>query len=59
MEQGNELALKQGKDFYLEGGAVVFTEDFLKRRGVCCKSGCRHCPFGFREKMMMSKIKLN
>jgi hypothetical protein len=23
----------------------VFTADFLARRGYCCDSGCRHCPF--------------
>ena len=23
----------------------VFTADFLARRGYCCDSGCRHCPY--------------
>jgi hypothetical protein len=35
-------------DFYYENGFVVFTASFLKRRGNCCESGCRHCPYGFR-----------
>jgi hypothetical protein len=35
-------------DFYLEGPYVVFTESFLRKRGYCCESGCRHCPWGFR-----------
>jgi hypothetical protein len=26
-------------------GYSVFTADFLARRGYCCASGCRHCPF--------------
>jgi iron complex transport system substrate-binding protein len=26
-------------------GYDVFTADFLRRRGHCCDSGCRHCPF--------------
>jgi hypothetical protein len=26
-------------------GLAVFTADFLARRGTCCASGCRHCPF--------------
>jgi hypothetical protein len=39
----------EGKDFYLEGGLMVFTETFLLRRGYCCESGCRHCPYGFSE----------
>jgi hypothetical protein len=32
-------------DFYLENGLVVFTAHFLRRRGYCCESGCRHCPY--------------
>ncbi|MBK6364151.1 MAG: hypothetical protein IPL63_13010 [Saprospiraceae bacterium] len=35
------------QDFYVENGLVVFTEKFLKNRGYCCKSGCRHCPYGY------------
>jgi hypothetical protein len=42
-------SLVEGKDYYLEGGLIVFTEDFLKRRGFCCESGCRHCPYGFNK----------
>jgi len=41
----SELIL--GKDYYLEGSSMVFTADFLLRRGYCCESGCRHCPYGF------------
>jgi len=38
---------KEGRDYYLdENGYVVFTEDFLLRRGYCCGNGCRHCPYG-------------
>jgi hypothetical protein len=32
-------------DFYLEGPYVVFTAAHHLRRGSCCGSGCRHCPF--------------
>jgi len=39
--------LVEGVDFYREGQAVVFTEAFHRRRGYCCESGCRHCPYGF------------
>jgi hypothetical protein len=28
---------------------MVFTEKFLRERGYCCESGCRHCPYGFRR----------
>ena len=39
----------EGEDYYLEGGLMVFTERFLLRRGFCCESGCRHCPYGFKR----------
>jgi hypothetical protein len=32
-------------DYYIENGKLVFTADFLLRRGFCCGSGCRHCPY--------------
>ena len=39
----------EGEDFYFEGPYMVFTEKFLRERGYCCESGCRHCPYGFRR----------
>ena len=39
--------LREGEDYYLENGLMVFTAAFLKRRGYCCESGCRHCPYGY------------
>ena len=37
--------LEEGKDYYREGDALVFTAGYLARRGYCCDSGCRHCPY--------------
>ena len=37
--------LVEGLDYYLENGYWVFTEYFLLRRGACCGSGCRYCPY--------------
>lgn len=37
--------LTEGKDYYDESGAMVFTASYLQRRGYCCGSGCRHCPY--------------
>jgi hypothetical protein len=38
-------------DFYLnEQGYKVFTEKYHLKRGHCCKSGCRHCPYGYDKK---------
>ncbi|MDT7602555.1 MAG: hypothetical protein QOF61_552 [Acidobacteriota bacterium] len=42
-------ALVEGVDFYFEGAAIVFTKEYHLRRGYCCESGCRHCPFGFKK----------
>jgi hypothetical protein len=33
------------EDFYLEDGLVVFTAAYHLKRGYCCESGCRHCPY--------------
>jgi len=41
--------LVEGEDFYREGPYIVFTENYLRKRGYCCESGCRHCPYGFRR----------
>lgn len=37
--------LKEGEDYYLEDGYLVFTEAYHRKRGYCCGSGCRHCPW--------------
>lgn len=42
--------LKEGEDYYIEDGLYVFTEAYHLKRGYCCKSGCRHCPYGYMKK---------
>ena len=37
--------LERKKDYYLENGKVIMTELYHVKRGSCCGSGCRHCPF--------------
>jgi prepilin-type N-terminal cleavage/methylation domain-containing protein/prepilin-type processing-associated H-X9-DG protein len=32
-------------DFYFDAGLVVFTAAYHQRRGYCCGSDCRHCPY--------------
>ena len=32
-------------DFYFDNGLMVFTAAHHLRRGWCCGSGCRHCPY--------------
>lgn len=35
--------------YFNENGLMVFTEIYHQTRGYCCKSGCKHCPFGFKK----------
>ncbi|MGQ9863828.1 MAG: DUF5522 domain-containing protein [Bacteroidia bacterium] len=44
-------SLKEGEDFYYdERGRVVFTAAYHRKRGYCCGSGCRHCPYTDQER---------
>ena len=48
--------LKEGEDFYYTPeGYKCFTEKHHLKRGYCCKSGCRHCPYGFDKKTGLLK----
>lgn len=38
-------ALQNTTDYYWEDGFCVFTELYLAKKGACCGSGCRHCPY--------------
>jgi len=39
------------EDYYIsEDGYIIFTEAYHLKRGYCCKSGCKHCPYGFNKK---------
>ena len=42
-------------DYYLENGLMVFTEAYHLKRGYCCQSDCRHCPYGFKASKNKSK----
>jgi hypothetical protein len=44
-----EVTIPEPDEFYYEGQYLVFTEAYHLRRGYCCQSNCRHCPYGFRE----------
>jgi hypothetical protein len=41
-------------EYYMENGLLVFTEAYHLRRGACCGSGCRHCPY--KKKNEMAKV---
>jgi hypothetical protein len=39
------------EDYYLSSeGYIIFTEAYHLKRGYCCKSGCKHCPYGYDKK---------
>lgn len=37
--------LLEGEDYYREGKYMVFTSAYHLKRGYCCNSSCRHCPY--------------
>jgi hypothetical protein len=44
--------LVEGEDYYIENGLMVLTARYLLRRGYCCEQGCRHCPYGYSERLI-------
>jgi len=40
-----ETASLAEEDFYFEGPCMVFTAAYHLKRGYCCNSDCRHCPY--------------
>lgn len=42
-------------DFYIENGFMVFTSHYLKQRGYCCGSGCRHCPYEKKKSLVLEE----
>lgn len=49
----------EGRDYYMDGPWLVFTREYHLRRGYCCQSGCRHCPWGYRKPSPTSDIQHN
>ena len=38
------------KDYYLsKEGYIIFTEVYHLKRGFCCKSRCKHCPYELKK----------
>ena len=51
VEELHQQALKQGLHTYKDPatGFTVFTELAHQKRGVCCGSQCRHCPYDWQN----------
>ncbi len=43
------------EDYYIENGLYVFTEKYHLKRGYCCKSSCRHCPWDYAKNKANNK----
>jgi hypothetical protein len=44
------------EDYYLtDEGYIVFTEKYHLKRGYCCQSGCRHCPYKEKQDVRRKK----
>ena len=51
-----DTVLIEGEDFYYTPeGYKCFTEKHHLKRGYCCKSNCRHCPYGYDPKTGRTK----
>ena len=48
----NCTSIMDNEDFYMtQDGYKCFTEKYHLKRGYCCKSNCKHCPYGFNPKL--------
>lgn len=43
-------------EMYLnQNGLVVFTAEYLLKRGYCCGNGCLHCPYDYKNVIDLKK----
>jgi len=54
-----EILDKTNQDFYYENGKKVMTEKFHLKRGYCCGSGCRNCPYIPIHEKFSTQVKEN
>jgi len=52
------VPLVEGVDYYMEGTKLVFTAAYHVKRGFCCNSKCRHCPYGANGGLKTGPIKI-
>ncbi len=51
--------MKENEDFYYnDEGLMVFTETWHLKRGHCCGSGCKHCPYSHEKVPQWLKDKI-
>jgi hypothetical protein len=50
MTFNKKVPIEEGDFYFSDEGFMVFTEQYHLKRGHCCQSGCKHCPYGFDKK---------
>ena len=51
-------SIAENIDYYFnKDGLMVFTEEYHLKRGYCCDSGCRHCPYNKKDRETETKNK--
>lgn len=45
----------EGVDYVVENGFWVWTSEFLEKRGFCCHSGCKNCPYQSKSVSELNK----
>jgi hypothetical protein len=53
------MKLIENVDYTYEGDRIVFTRDFLLRRGYCCNARCRNCPYRGEARAVASITTVN
>lgn len=49
MDKHTKIMKLQEDDYYYEGKRMVFTKQYHLRRGFCCGSVCRNCPYDYEN----------
>ena len=47
--QPDEIKEEEPDYYFNEKGLITFTASYLLKRGSCCGSGCRHCPYDYEN----------
>ena len=47
VNRAQNIPIEPGDTYTSPEGFLVFTEQYHRKRGYCCTSGCKHCPYGF------------
>ena len=53
-----QKSIPQQADWYVENGLLVYTAAYHIKRGHCCGSGCRHCPYEPRHVEGNTKVRV-